>query len=121
MSSINFNYLRKRYPEFGAAFDVLESWWEANHRKLRHFEPYRIASWRPDADYFDLSLALNAMVTEGLVRREYGVRGPDQTLATEGFFNSPDDIPEKLHGTGDDEYEKHQGNVIPVYREVVAR
>jgi hypothetical protein len=121
MLSIIFDDLRKRYPALREAFDALEGWWELHQRKSRHFEPQRIATWRDSVDAFDLSTALNIMVREGILQRAYGVRGPDRTLATEGFFDSPDEIPERLHGTGDDEFEKSAGDIIPVYREVVTQ
>lgn len=121
MLSIIFNDLRERYPELRDAFDALEGWWEFHQRKNRHFEPQRIANWRQSVDSFDLSTALNIMVRQGILQRAYGVRGPDRSLAIEGFFNTPEEIPDRLHGTGEDEFEKTAGDVIPVYQEVVAR
>lgn len=121
MLSIPFDDLRKRYPTLGEAFDSLEGWWELHQRKNRHFEPQRIATWRRTVDAFDLSAALNLMVREGILQRVYGVRGPDRTLAIEGFFDRPEEIPDTLHGTGDDEFDKSSGDIIPIYREVVAQ
>lgn len=121
MLSIIFDDLRKRYPSYKEAFNTLEGWWELHERKNRHFEPQRIATWQPSIDAFDLSTALNIMVREGIMRRLYGVRGPDRSLATEGFFEHPEEIPDTLHSTGDDEYEKNAGDIIPVYREVATQ
>ena len=84
-------------------------------------KPYRIASWRPSLNPFDISAALNLMVRDGLLKRAYTVRSPDATLAIEGPFSSPDDIPDTLHGTGDDAFQKSDGNIIPIYEEASGR
>jgi hypothetical protein len=120
MLSIKFAALRNRYPELTKAFDALESWLKTN-RKIKHFEPARIVWWRPDLDIFDLSIALNKMVEEGILKRSYGVRAPDQSLAVEGFFDSPEKIPPVLHGTSNYEFERNRGRLVPVYREADAQ
>lgn len=121
MLSISFDDLRKRHPAFKDAFDTLEAWCDANDNHIRSFEPFRIATWRPESDHFKLSAALNLMVRDGLLRRVFTVRGPDQTLAIEGPYSTLEEIPPVLHGTGDDAFNRADGDIIPVYEQVIAR
>ncbi|MDB5352131.1 MAG: hypothetical protein JWN86_3378 [Planctomycetota bacterium] len=120
MSSINFADLRHRHPRLTNAFDVLEAWRAAN-RWTRHIEPCRILGSDPDVDVFELSVALNTMVNEGLLKRSFGVRAPDRTLAMEGFFDAPGEIPSKLHSGSDGEFVRGEGELVQVYREVLAK
>ena len=119
MWSINFAYLRSRYPSLNDAFDVIEDWLTAN-RNIRHLEVVRVVRWKPGTDPLDLSSALNAMVREGILKVSWGVRGPDETLAAEGFFDRVEEIPYRLHTTSDKTFRKKDGDIIPIYREATA-
>ena len=120
MWSIDFTELSRRHPQFKDAFEAVEAWLNLME-DVQHLEVFRIISWKPDIGPEELSRALNIMVEEGILKRSYGVRAPDRTLAIEGFRDSPDKFPKKLHSSSDLVFRRNEGNVVLVYRKAVAR
>lgn len=114
---VAFNNLSERYPELREAFEALEQW-KSLHREERSYESRRISQWRPSLNHFNTSVALNVLVREGILKRFYTVRGPDGTLVVEGLFESPHKIPAVLHGMCGQEFNKNDGNLVTIYREV---
>lgn len=94
MSPINFATLRDDYPEYGAVWPQLKTWFEKNRRK-QYVELSVLLRALRDVQKMDVIMALHAMIHEGMLTTAYKFRAPDGDLL-EGEFEEPDQIPKEL-------------------------
>jgi hypothetical protein len=120
MHTIDFGGVIRRYPQLAGACSAIQRWL-ASHPRIDHIEPIRILRAEPKLEPWEVTAVLTVLVEDGQLEQAYQMLGPGMSLAQEGPFGSPRDIPKVLHDVDDNPFKRSNGELIPVYREIAIR
>jgi hypothetical protein len=90
--------------------------WAVKNPRLTHIEPERLFRACSDVPKEALISQLTAWVDAGKLKKSIGVLAPSGSHAAEGYWDSSEDIPGRLHDTADDRFKKDDGKIIHVLR-----
>ena len=114
MSLTDFAALDVRSPELQPALRAFARW-RRSHPTVRLLEPARLSRDLKNIDIAHLSLALNALVRAGELRKVFMVKTPTGVLA-QGEFEDVSSIPEKLRDSFNDEFNTSDSEIVLVFK-----
>jgi hypothetical protein len=115
MLPIDFGSLASKYPKYEPIFRALNAWIKRNPR-ARFIDPRRLRS-ELQLDEFDVNGALASLEQSGQLRSKIAVVAPTNHALTDSFFESPEDIPDRLWDTAEDQFFTDDAEIITIYVE----